>query len=390
MDEALAELVRISNTVGEDRTLVLGRFGNTSVKTADGKYMYIKASGTSLKDMDYKHGWRRVKVESVRSMFNDKKLANLGINEREFEIVNRLLLSCDDDVASGARPSVESPLHAVLDKCVIHLHALAVLAYVSCKNGKAELFNLFGDEKFPPVWVPYANPGYSLGRRVFRLTRRYLKEYGRRPSIMFIEKHGLLVSADGADDALGLVREVIARCNAGLEVPKAGGVKKVEQQQVNSLKRTIEKALFEVAGQKVTVRYFNNEVVSSFLVRKDAKKLLKAPPLTPDEMGFVNSPIIWLEKCDYKNVADKISRGISKRQTPPAAFLVKDVGLFIAGDDKIADITRNLVVGSLFVRSNAQDMGGINALNKRQHDFINNWEAEDFRIELARRRGAKT
>jgi len=48
MDEALAELVKISNTVGRDSSLVLGAYDNTSVKNADGKYMYIKASGTQF------------------------------------------------------------------------------------------------------------------------------------------------------------------------------------------------------------------------------------------------------------------------------------------------------------------------------------------------------
>ena len=58
MDKALSELIKISNAVGRNAALVQGGGGNTSVKTADGKYMYIKASGTALKDMNGKHGWR--------------------------------------------------------------------------------------------------------------------------------------------------------------------------------------------------------------------------------------------------------------------------------------------------------------------------------------------
>ena len=54
MDKALADLIKISNLAGRDKTLVQGGGGNTSAKTADGKYMYIKASGTALKDMDAK------------------------------------------------------------------------------------------------------------------------------------------------------------------------------------------------------------------------------------------------------------------------------------------------------------------------------------------------
>ncbi len=126
MDKALADLIRISLTTGKDSTLVQGGGGNTSVKSADGEYMYIKASGTALKDMNEKEGWRRIRLDAVLSVIRDKQLAKLDAGTREPEVVDRLLLACDDDVKTGARPSVESHLHAFLDKCVIHLHPIAV------------------------------------------------------------------------------------------------------------------------------------------------------------------------------------------------------------------------------------------------------------------------
>ncbi|NQT03318.1 MAG: class II aldolase/adducin family protein, partial [Planctomycetes bacterium] len=104
MNKALAELIRVSNETGGDPTLVQGGGGNTSVKTADGKYMYIKASGTALKDMDAKNGWRRMDVKSVMSVIDDRSLAKLPAQARETEVVNQLLLACDDDVADGPRP----------------------------------------------------------------------------------------------------------------------------------------------------------------------------------------------------------------------------------------------------------------------------------------------
>jgi rhamnose utilization protein RhaD (predicted bifunctional aldolase and dehydrogenase) len=77
MDKALSELIRMSNTVGKDRSLVQGGGGNTSVKTADGKYMYIKASGTALKDMNGRKGWRRVRLDSVLSIIEDESIVKL-------------------------------------------------------------------------------------------------------------------------------------------------------------------------------------------------------------------------------------------------------------------------------------------------------------------------
>ena len=148
MDKALLELIRISHAVGRDRTLVQGGGGNTSVKTADGKYMYVKASGTALKDMNEQQGWRRMRLEAVLSIIEDKAIAQLDVQSRETEVVNRLLLACDDRNSGDARPSVEAHLHAFLDKCVIHLHPSTVGAFVNAKNGKVELEKLFKNLEF--------------------------------------------------------------------------------------------------------------------------------------------------------------------------------------------------------------------------------------------------
>ena len=139
MDESLLQLIKISNRVGKDTSLIQGGGGNTSVKTKDGKHMYIKASGTALKDMNEQNGWRRLQLGSALSIIKDKSIAQLDICAREMEVVNQLLLACDDKVTTDARPSVETHLHAFLDKCVIHLHPVLILAYASAKIGRAEL-----------------------------------------------------------------------------------------------------------------------------------------------------------------------------------------------------------------------------------------------------------
>ncbi|UCG47452.1 MAG: class II aldolase/adducin family protein, partial [Phycisphaerales bacterium] len=162
MDKALSALIRISNAVGADSTLVQGGGGNTSVKTDDRKYMYIKASGTALKDMNPSAGWRRMRLDSVLSIITDTSLNRLEKQTREVEVVNRLLLACDDQVAGDARPSVEAHLHGLLDTCVIHLHPSAVGAYLNAKTGRERLERLFADLKLPPLWVPYVDPGFTL------------------------------------------------------------------------------------------------------------------------------------------------------------------------------------------------------------------------------------
>lgn len=383
MDKALADLIRVSNVTGKDSTLVQGGGGNTSVKTADGRHMYIKASGTALKDMSSRKGWRRVRLDAVLTVIEDKALAALGPDEREPEVVDRLLLACDDNVKGGARPSVETHLHAALEKCVIHLHPLAVAAYVNAKNGRTQIEKIFKGEDFPPVWVPYTDPGFLLAKKISRLVKSYQKQHGIKPAVMFLEKHGLFVTATTADAALKLVRKVIKLCKSKLDEPKARKGKQIADSDIAAAKSAIRKAALDVTGEALPVTYFPKEkVVSAFMARKDAPKLLATPALNPDELVYANGAAMWLEKCDAETVTEKLKSLIGKGQKPSAAFVVKGIGLFVAADKKATPVIGEIAVGSLQIRMHAAGLGGILALNKRQQDFIANWESEAFRKEL--------
>ncbi len=390
MNVSLLELIKISNETGVDPTLVQGGGGNTSVKTSDGKYMYIKASGTALKDMNAKQGWRRLRLDLARSVVKDESLAQMEPESREPEVVNRLLEACDDNVKTNARPSVEAHLHAWLDKCVIHLHPSAAGAYVNAKNGRAKLDRLFKDEATPPLWVPYTDPGYMLARRIARLVERYQVQYGRTPGILFLEKHGLFITANTAGGALRLVRRVIKQCNSKLKQTKTGKLKPVSQELIDDVKACIERGYSKGTGEKATIWHYNNNAIEGFCCLKDAKKMLSGS-LTPDELVYSNGPAMWVElqkdvvaeKCNSAAIAKRLSRQIDSARKPAVSFLIKGVGLFVAGTEKMAPTVRDIVLYSIFIRTNAARMGGIRTLNKRQEDFISNWESEAFRKKLA-------
>jgi len=382
MNKAMADLIRISNETGGDPTLVQGGGGNTSVKTPDGKYMYIKASGTALKDMNQKQGWRRMRLEPVLAILKDKSLPKLDASTREPKVVNMLLDACDDKIKTIARPSVEAHLHACLNTCVIHLHPSAAGAYVNAKNGKAKLEKLFKDETLPPLWVPYTDPGFMLAKKIARLVNSYQDKFGKKPSILFLEKHGLFITCKTAAGALRLVRSVMKRCNSKLKQPKVGSAKAIEQEKIRDFKLCIERACSKALRKHQQIWYYYNDAIADFLNQKDAKKMLSGS-LTPDELVYANGPAMWVEKCDSRSIAGRLKQQIQKGKKTAAAFLVKDVGLFVAGTEKIAPTVRDIVLYSIFIRTNAYRMGGILTLNKRQENFINNWESEAFRKKLA-------
>jgi len=369
-DKALAELVRISNATGRDSSLVLGGFGNTSVKTADDRYMYIKASGTALKDMTFKIGWRRLKVDSALAILKDKSIAKMGADERESKVANGLLLACDDEVKPDIKPSIETCFHSMLDRCVIHLHPVAVLAYACARNGRAELEKLFKQEEFPPVWVPYADIGYMLAKKIERLVADYKSRYPKGPSIMFLQNHGLVVTANSSNMALRLVRRVVNTCNSKLKQPKAVKIKTVSSETIASAALAIRKAFFRATGKHITVKHFIDENIAGFIARKDATRLCAGGAVTPDELVYAHGPAMWLDKCDQEAIFNKLNRLIVSGRQPPAAFLVKTSGLFTAGSESQLPLVKDVVSSYLSVRSFAAQFGGIHFLNNRQRQFI--------------------
>jgi len=383
MDKTLASLIKISNAIGKDRLLVQGGGGNTSVKTDDSRFMYIKASGTALKDMNEKKGWRRLRLEPVLSIIKDISLTKCAANIGEAEVINRLLLACDDDITADVRPSLESFLHAFLDKCVIHLHPCAVGSYVNAKNGKSELGKLFKDNKPPILWVPYADPGFTLANKIAGLIDNYQKQFGKKPAILFLEKHGLLVSASGPNTAMRLVGRVIKRCSGNLRQPKAGKIKLMGQQAIHEAKLCIRGAFFKATGEYRAISYFLDNSIAGFWREKNARKMLSSGILTTDELVYANGPAMWLEKLDRDAIAHKLTRQINRGKLPCAAFLVKGLGLFVAGREKTAGIIRDVTVSSFFIRTNALRLGGISSLSIRQQDLINQSESETFRKKLA-------
>lgn len=385
MEKVLTDLIKISNTVGKDSTLVQGGGGNTSTKTADGKYMYIKASGTALKDMSKRAGWRRVRLDAVLGIIRDRQLAKLETCAREREVINRLLLACDDDVKTGGRPSVEAPLHAMLDKYVVHLHPLVIGAYVNSRRGREQFERLFQNEKFPPLWVPYADPGFMLAKKIARLIAGYKKQYGRNPAVMVVAKHGLFVTAATADAALRRVRKVIRVCSSKLREPKARIRKRPDWEAiVKKAKLAIRRGIFDATGQYLPVHYVpTTGPVAAFMARKDAPGLLATAAINQAELVYANGPAMWLESCDVRTATRKLNALVGKGRKPPMAFIVKGLGLFMAADKKVWAVAAEVTTGSLQVRSWAAKFGGVLTLTKRQQDFINDWESEVLRKQLA-------
>ena len=93
-------------------------------------------------------------------------------------------------------------------KYVIHTHSVYANIVCCCSEGRSLADEILKEEKYGHIWIPYVNPGFSLVLAMNKEIAEYKKTYGHSPQVVFMENHGLVVTADTADSCLELHERV--------------------------------------------------------------------------------------------------------------------------------------------------------------------------------------
>ncbi len=180
--ELLKAFSKMSQTVGARLDYVQGGGGNTSVK--DGKLMAIKASGYRLSQITESDGFAVVETDTLK----------------------------DVTVESGyqaLRPSVEFSFHALLKKFVIHTHSVYANLILCSVGGTDKLPAIM--EGISYVVVPYINPGAELAAAIGKVLTP-------ETQAVFMVNHGLVATADTAEECLRIHEEINRRIAAAYGV----------------------------------------------------------------------------------------------------------------------------------------------------------------------------
>ena len=196
--EYLKELSYISKITGQDERLVQAGGGNTSVKIDD-HLMAVKASGYQLTDVTEEQGYSIVDYRNICDTF---EAGNYDVSDEASVLASSLI--------DGKRPSIETFLHSFTGKYTIHSHPLGVTMIAVRDDWDEILKGLFPDA----VFVDYSTPGIKLAGLFYDALRQGSSD------IVFLKNHGLVVSADTAEDAVNLQQSVIDTVDSylGLDV----------------------------------------------------------------------------------------------------------------------------------------------------------------------------
>ncbi len=418
----LSELVEISREVGADPSLVLAGGGNTSVK--EGDRLWVKASGAGLKTIT-EDGFAlldRVRLSDIaRSAAEGRFPEEPSQREAAFK---EAILSARLEPEKGQRPSVEALLHHLMDaRFVVHTHPTIVNGLTCCTRGEELARELFGDAV---LWLPYCDPGVTLATAFYKA----IEERGVCPRVVLMANHGMIVGGDTLDEVRQRLSDVIATIESN--TPKAtepfGPVGLVTEENKQVLVNSIAPALRGMAPIVVfsdnteanprhaersegSLRPKRSRSTPARFVHTDARMgAFRAPlsvpqsqsleilcargPLTPDQIVYCDSfPMVFAPR-EGADVVTDLQKGVSahreKTGSVPKVVIVKGLGIFTLGDTwSAADTTRAVFEDAVQVMARATALGGISHLEGRNREFIERWEAEAYRKNVAKGQSAR-
>lgn len=217
MLKTLKELVRMSVSSGSRVDYVQAGGGNTSCKFPDGT-MAIKASGYLLKDMTEQVGFVVVDAVKMRRYHEEEHPDTPDCNKESMQLAIDSIHSINGEKA--ARPSVEVGFHSVLQKFVLHLHPVYVNVLMCAQDGLQKALDLMADTGLACIGIPYTMPGYGLTKLIMAACQAYEESHGVKPQVIFLENHGVVTTADTADETMALMDRVNETLKRKLGLPE--------------------------------------------------------------------------------------------------------------------------------------------------------------------------
>jgi rhamnose utilization protein RhaD (predicted bifunctional aldolase and dehydrogenase) len=258
-------LTYLSRVVGEDEMLVQHGGGNSSCKTKSADcfghtvdVIHIKGSGSDMKTISPKD-FVTLRLKEARSL----RGLDLKSDADMMDFMDRCLLDPAVIRSGGPRPSVETPLHVLVDApWVLHTHDYATEALTDTTRGPEIIEDLYGGDL---TFVPYARPGLPLAKSIPAIDSRGSKG-------LVLSNHGIVVWGDTAEEcyenlhfAINKAEKFIAGRGKSKRVsPVKKGVQGREK-KARQLMPTLRGELSRLGGSLVILTYSDDQAVHDFL-----------------------------------------------------------------------------------------------------------------------------
>jgi rhamnose utilization protein RhaD (predicted bifunctional aldolase and dehydrogenase) len=377
---SLQELAEISRLYGANPDYVIAGGGNTSFKDKD--FLYIKASGTSLADSrpgDF------VKMDRAALARIWKKTYPSDADAREAAVLADMMAARAPG-EENKRPSVETLLHDILPFAfVVHTHPSLVNGVTCAQNGEASVRELFTGGS---LWIPSTNPGYILSRVVKDAMDRYRAEKGKAPDSIFLQNHGIFAGADTTAGVNALYDRIMSAIAGKVKRKPDLSGRLSSFGNSDSLGRELLAAAAKISGHaQWFIKFERNTELVRFTAGEDAFKNV-SQAFSPDHIVYAGSDPLFRNNSTAGNAAaleEALRRHVEKTGVFPKTMAVEGLGIFgLGGSEKAAANAVELFNDAVKVAVYTENFGGPRFMSPEQTAFINNWEVERYRSNVAR------
>jgi len=354
--DSLDVIAQLSHEFGTE-TYICGGGGNTSTKNAE--TLWIKPSGTTLSGMTPESfvALERAKVSALYDAVPPE-----GTAERE-AFVKDMMMGAVRPESSG-RPSVESPVHEAFSAAfVVHTHPAIVNGLTCARDGKVRCAELFPDA----LWLPYTNPGYTLAMTMRRGIQAYAAAHACEPSVVMIQNHGVFVAGNTA----GEIRETYARLMTRLRETYAAAGIEIELQTGDAPADSV------VADIQARIGIAWGDEAEPCVLAAPPCPVAEGP-LSPDHLVYMRAYPLLGDPTPAAVAAFVEAHGYRPSVIAPEA------GIFaVGGSPKDTGLAMELAGDGARIRQFAEAFGGIHYMDEAARDFIENWEVEAYRRQVA-------
>lgn len=381
----LAERVRTSRLLGQNKSLVLHGGGNTSVKIKEKNILgeeedilYVKGSGWDLETINAE-GFSPVRLEHLKKL---SELPSLSDSAMVNELVTHLTRS------SAPVPSVEAILHAIIPyRYVDHTHADAVVALTNSVEGESIVRKIYGNSV---LYIPYIMPGFDLSRLCAQIIREHLT--GGMIGMVLL-KHGIFSFGNTADESYNRMIELVGLAEqyirSNLHEP-INSHKKINQENISTDIAELRKSISDVAGFPVIFKSNRNKKNLEFSNRPDVNLISQQGPATPDHVIRTKRlPMVGRnvneyvkEYISYFNDNEPLSKDRKKMLDPAPRVVIDSVlGVCAIGKTaKEAGIVADIYSHTVDIINIATGLGGYSALPAKDIFDVEYWELEQAKI----------
>jgi rhamnose utilization protein RhaD (predicted bifunctional aldolase and dehydrogenase)/NAD(P)-dependent dehydrogenase (short-subunit alcohol dehydrogenase family) len=379
MEKHLADLIEISQYYGRQKNYVIAGGGNTSWK--NDKEIWVKGSGSSLAHITAE-GFARMNRRMMQDLYFKQYDSNPV--KREADVKEDLQRACLP--GSKVRPSVESSLHELINyPFVVHTHPTLVNAVTCAVHAEQTIQKLFGDDV---LYVPYTDPGYILFAKIRDLLLQWRKDHANDPTMIFLQNHGVFVAADSTQEIRTLYSTMEAVIQKHIRQMPAVDPMKVPDPIVKilpGLRMILSDESLSVARIRSNsfIRYYTDtpEHFSGVSL-----------PFIPDQIVYCKARPLYIEQTEPAAILNECRKKLTaykaKYGYPPKIIGLKGFGI-IAVEDSVRSVNTMLDVFEDWMQISylTESFGGPRFMSERDIEFIDQWEVENYRRQVARAAG---